>query len=67
MMNMMVDGEDRDEFLPETPESLARKAKILYKWIGEARHVVFFTGPKISGPAGVSVCEGEETVGMIVY
>ena len=53
---MMVDGEDRAEFRPETPESLARKTKILCKWMSEARHVVFFTGPEISEPAGAARC-----------
>ena len=61
----MVDGEDRAEFRPETPESLARKTKILCKWMSEARHVVFFTGPEISEPAGAAEPVGVVGVGVV--
>ena len=40
-------------FRLENPEGLRRKCRTLAKWIGEANHVVIFTGPGISVAAGI--------------
>ena len=40
-------------FRLENPEGMRRKCRTLSKWIGEAKHVVIFTGPGISVSAGI--------------
>ena len=49
-------------FRLENPEGLRRKCRTLAKWIGEAKHVVIFTGPGISTAAGINPSPRHESL-----